>query len=56
MARSAHYWLQVLQSGGYLADDKAAPFLETADHLTRYLYVVAHPEARKDKETKGGAL
>lgn len=55
-ARSTHYWLQILQSGGYLAEDKAAPFLEAADHLTRYLYVVSHPEARRDREEKGGAL
>lgn len=56
MARSAHYWLQVLQSGGYLTDDKVASFLEEADHLTRYLYVKSHPESRKDREKKGGAL
>lgn len=49
-ASSAKYWLELLYNGGYIDDDQANAMLEYCDPLVRILYVISHPEARKDKE------
>lgn len=50
-ASSAKYWLELLYNGGYIDDDQANAMLEYCDPLVRILYVISHPEARKDKDT-----
>lgn len=55
-AASAKYWLELIQSGGYITDEQAASMLDDCLRLVKYLYVVSHPESRKDKEAKGGEL
>ena len=52
-ASSAKYWLEMLTSGEYLTTNESEAMLADADHLVRYLYVISHPETRKEK---GGEL
>lgn len=52
-ASSAKYWLELLLSGEYLTQEQAESMMADADRLVRYLYVISHPESRKEKE--GGA-
>lgn len=47
MARSTHYWLELLIDGGYVHQQDIEDLLDLSDHLTRYLYVVSHPETRQ---------
>lgn len=51
-ARSAKYWLELLQGGGYLTSDEAGSMINDCLPLIKILYVRTHPEARKEK---GGA-
>lgn len=53
-ASSAKYWLELLQNGGYLTEEQASSMLDDSLRLVKYLYVISHPESRKEKE--GGAL
>jgi len=56
-ARSAKYWLELLQSGGYLTAEEAESMISQCLPLVKILYVRSHPNARKDgKEQKGGTL
>lgn len=59
-AKSAMYWLELLHDGDYIADDEAEAMLQDCEKLVRYLYVVSHPESRKDNGStpneEGGAL
>lgn len=67
-ASSAKYWLELLQNGGYLTEEQASSMLDDSLRLVKYLYVISHPESRKEKEDtvsssfatgksqKGGAL
>lgn len=55
-ASSAKYWIELLHNGGYLTDEQATSILDDCLRLVKYLYVISHPESRKDKEGKGGAL
>lgn len=48
-ARSAKYWLEILQSGGYLTNDEAESMINDCLPLIKIFYVRVHPEARKDK-------
>ena len=50
-ASSAKYWLELLYNGGYIDGDQANAMLDYVDPLVRILYVISHPESRKDKET-----
>lgn len=50
-ASSAKYWLELLYNGGYIDGDQANAMLNYVDPLVRILYVISHPESRKDKET-----
>lgn len=50
-ASSAKYWLELLYNGGYIDNDQANAMLDYVDPLVRILYVISHPESRKDKET-----
>lgn len=52
-AKSAKYWLELLQSGGYLTNDEAESMINDCLPLIKILYVRTHPDSRKDK--KGGA-
>ena len=52
-AKSAKYWLELLYNGQYIDDAQAEKMLEYCDPLVRILYVISHPESRK--EEKGGA-
>lgn len=52
-ASSAKYWLEMLTSGEYLTTNESEAMLADADRLVRYLYVISHPESRKEK---GGEL
>lgn len=47
MARSSHYWVELLIEGGYINQQDIEDLLDLSDHLTRYLYVVSHPETRQ---------
>lgn len=47
-ASSAKYWLELLFSGEYLTSEQAESMSADADRLVRYLYVISHPESRKD--------
>lgn len=47
MARSTHYWLELLIEGGYIHKPDIENLLDLSDHLTRYLYVISHPETRQ---------
>lgn len=49
-ASSAKYWLELLYNGGYIDGDQANAMLNYVDPLVRILYVISHPESRKDKE------
>lgn len=49
-ASSAKYWLELLYNGGYIDGDQANVMLNYVDPLVRILYVISHPESRKDKE------
>lgn len=49
-AKSAMYWLELLYNGGYIDDEQAEKMLHYCDPLVRVLYVISHPESRKDKE------
>lgn len=49
-AKSAKYWLELLYNGQYIDDAQAEKMLEYCDPLVRILYVISHPEARKDKD------
>lgn len=53
-ASSAKYWLELLQNGDYITTEQANSMLEDCVRLVKYLYVISHPESRKEKE--GGAL
>ena len=65
-ARSAKYWLEILQSGGYLTNDEAESMINACLPLIKILYVRVHPEARKSSASvtgtsvsgymKGGAI
>lgn len=48
-ASSAKYWLELLYNGGYIDGDQANAMLDYVDPLVRILYVISHPESRKDK-------
>lgn len=48
-ARSAKYWLEVLQSGGYLTNEETESMINDCLPLIKIIYVRVHPEARKDK-------
>lgn len=50
-AKSAKYWLELLYNGGYIDDDRANAMLNYCDPLVRILYVISHPETRKEKES-----
>lgn len=52
-AKSAKYRLELLCNGQYIDDAQAEKMLEYCDPLVRILYVISHPESRKDE--KGGA-
>lgn len=54
-AKSAKYWLELLYKGGYIDDIQAEKMLDYCDPLVRILYVISHPEARKEKETSANA-
>lgn len=57
MARSSHYWVELLIEGGYINQQDIEDLLDLSDHLTRYLYVVSHPETRqKGKVTPNSFL
>ena len=47
-AKSAKYWLELLYKGQYIDDEQAEKMLEYCDPLVRILYVISHPESRKD--------
>lgn len=47
-ASSAKYWLELLLSGEYLTPGQVESMQSEADRLVRYLYVISHPESRKD--------
>lgn len=47
MARSSHYWIELLIEGGYVHQQDIEGLLDLSDHLTRYLYVVSHQETRQ---------
>lgn len=49
-ASSAKYWLELLYNGGYIDGDQANAMLNYVDPLVRILYVISHPESRKDKD------
>lgn len=49
-AKSAKYWLELLQNGAYLTGEQAASMLDDCLRLVKYLYVISHPETRKEKE------
>lgn len=55
-ASSAMYWLELLNAGGYITNEQANSMIEDCLRLVKYLYVVSHPECRRDKEEKGGVL
>lgn len=48
-ASSAKYWLELLYNGGYIDGEQASAMLNYCDPLVRILYVISHPESRKDK-------
>lgn len=48
-ASSAKYWLELLYNGGYIDGEQAEAMLNYVDPLVRILYVISHPESRKDK-------
>ena len=50
-AKSAKYWLELLYNGRYIDDEQANAMLNYVDPLVRILYVISHPESRKEKET-----
>lgn len=58
VANSTHYWLELLLEGGYVSKQEIEGLLEHSDHLTRYLYVISHPDTRQkgnsepNRETK----
>lgn len=52
-ASSAKYWLELLYNGQYIDNEQAEKMLNYVDPLVRILYVISHPESRK--EEKGGA-
>lgn len=54
-AKSAKYWLELLKAGGYLTDTEADSMLDDCLKLVKILYVISHPESRKDKATKTSA-
>lgn len=57
MARSSHYWVELLIEGGYINQQDIEDLLDLSDHLTRYLYVVSHTETRqKGKVTPNSFL
>lgn len=47
VANSAHYWLELLLEGEYVSKQDVDDLLERSDHLTRYLYVISHPDSRQ---------
>lgn len=47
-ASSAKYWLELLYNGGYIDGDQANAMLNYVDPLVRILYVISHPESRKE--------
>ena len=47
VANSAHYWLELLLEGEYVTAQDVSELLERSDRLTRYLYVISHPESRQ---------
>lgn len=49
-ASSAKYWLELLYNGGYIDEEQAEKMLDYVDPLVRILYVISHPESRKDKD------
>lgn len=49
-AKSAKYWLELLYNGKYIDDEQAEKMLDYCDPLVRILYVISHPESRKEKE------
>lgn len=54
-AKSAKYWLELLYNGGYIDDTQAEKMLDYCDPLVRILYVISHPESRKDKASSTNA-
>lgn len=52
-AKSAKYWLELLQAGGYITSDQGESMINDCLPLVKILYVIAHPESHNKKE--GGA-
>ena len=53
-ASSARYNLELLVHGGYLTESQSNQLMEDCIRLVKYLYVVSHPESRKQKEAREG--